>query len=108
MVESSVLLGLVVLLAVALGPAHRHAALPFRPGEDTSVDRDRARVVADLRAAHPATTDATEHGEPAAASSVRRAGGPHIAYHRLPGSDATCCQPITQGDSRYEHHADLD
>jgi hypothetical protein len=56
MVELSVLLGLVVLLAVALGPAHRHSALPFRPGEDTSVDRDRARVVADLRAVHPATT----------------------------------------------------
>lgn len=43
------LVGLVLLLVLALGPAHRRAALPWRPGFDTRRDRDFARLQEDLR-----------------------------------------------------------
>jgi len=101
MAELSVLLGLAVLLAVALGPAHRHSALPFHPGEDTSVDRDRARLVADLRAAHPAT-----HGMPHSKASPRRRLGSlgrraAHAHHPLPGSSRPALPPNhPNGDSK--------
>lgn len=43
------LAGLVLLLVLALGPAHRRAALPWRPGLDMRRDRDFARLQEDIR-----------------------------------------------------------
>ena len=42
--------GLVLLLILALGPAHRRARVPWRPGFDTSNDRDLARLQDELHA----------------------------------------------------------
>jgi len=41
----------VVLLILALAPAHRRAEGAWRPGFDTRRDRDRPRLLADLAAA---------------------------------------------------------
>lgn len=46
-----VLLSFALLLGVALGPAHRRARLPWRPGFDTRNDRDLVRLGDELRAA---------------------------------------------------------
>lgn len=45
--------GLILVLALALGPAHRRATLAWRPGLDTRDDRDLARLQDDLRFADP-------------------------------------------------------
>ena len=42
---------LILLLMVALQPAHRRAVTRWRPGLDTRNDRDQARLGDDLRAA---------------------------------------------------------
>ena len=47
-----IVITMVVLLILALEPAHRRAlrgcAVPFRPGADLTVDRDRERVLAEV------------------------------------------------------------
>lgn len=45
--------GMVLLLAIALGPAHRRASTPWRPGFQTRNDRDLARLRDELHAADP-------------------------------------------------------
>lgn len=40
----------VAVLTIALGPAHRRATTPFRPGVDLSRDRDHQRHLAELEA----------------------------------------------------------
>lgn len=42
---------IVLLLVLALRPAHRRAGGNWRPGLDTRPDRDRPRLLADLAAA---------------------------------------------------------
>ena len=49
MIGFLIVVGLILLLALALGPAHRRAALWWRPGFDTRRDRDFARLQEDLR-----------------------------------------------------------
>lgn len=44
-------LALILLLGLALQPAHRRAVTPWRPGLDTRGDRDLARLEDDLQAA---------------------------------------------------------
>lgn len=46
-----VVAGMVLLLAIALGPAHRRARTPWRPGFETRNDRDLARLQDELHAA---------------------------------------------------------
>lgn len=43
--------GLVLLLVLALGPAHRRAQVPWRPGFETRGDRDLHRLKDELRSA---------------------------------------------------------
>ena len=43
--------GLVLLLVLALGPAHRRAQVPWRPGFETRNDRDLHRLRDELTAA---------------------------------------------------------
>ena len=45
--------GAVLLLILALGPAHRRASVPWRPGLDTRNDRDLGRLREELHAADP-------------------------------------------------------
>ncbi len=45
-----IIIALILLLLLALQPAHRRATTDWRPGLDTRNDRDRARLQDDLRA----------------------------------------------------------
>jgi len=53
---------LVVLLILALAPAHRRAEGAWRPGFDTRRDRDRPRVLADLAAAADRLAERVDDG----------------------------------------------
>jgi hypothetical protein len=46
-----IITALILLLVLALQPAHRRATIGWRPGLDTRNDRDLARLDDDLRAA---------------------------------------------------------
>lgn len=61
--------GTILLLVLALGPAHRRATLDWRPGVDRRQDRDRARLLEELRTAAPNPATATPD-----ASAGRSAG----------------------------------
>jgi hypothetical protein len=53
---------IILLLIVALQPAHRRAVTPWRPGLDTRNDRDQARLADDLRAAAQRDPDQATRG----------------------------------------------
>ena len=74
-----VVLALILLLMLALQPAHRRATTKWRPGLDTRHDRDRARLHDDLRAT------AQRDPDPAATSGVVHLAAPRTAAtdHRL-------------------------
>ncbi len=56
-----ILAGVVLLLILALAPAHRRASLPWRPGLDTRDDRDLARLKDELHAADTGPTVFNPH-----------------------------------------------
>ncbi|HEU5485410.1 MAG TPA: hypothetical protein VFU98_10920 [Microlunatus sp.] len=72
-----VLAGIALLIA-ALAPAHHRAATPFRPGADLSVDRDHARLHADLTAA----AQRQDRGPRRVGRMLGLAGGA-VPFHRL-------------------------
>lgn len=74
-------IALILLIALALQPAHRRAATPWRPGIDTRNDRDLARLDDDLRAA--------SQREP-------EARGSEVTHLAAPRSAATDARLITR------------
>lgn len=70
-----IITGLVVLLALALGPAHRRA-LPWRPGFDNGRDRDRSRLLTDLAHSADRLAAGMEGTEPSAAGPAM--SGPEL------------------------------
>lgn len=71
-----VVLALILLLMLALQPAHRRAATKWRPGLDTRQDRDLARLRDDLRA--------TAQRDP---DSAAPSGVVHLAVPRTAATD---------------------
>ena len=56
-----IIAAIVLLLILALRPAHRRQEQAWRPGFDTRRDRDRPRLLADLAAAADRLADEIDH-----------------------------------------------